>query len=171
MKPSITTAGLLLMLLLAFVGMPVHAAPEPQVVLQAWQVQRVVEQGVARERLQPLQKIRPGDVIEYEARYVNSVIKPVHDVQVTLPVPDGGLQYLPGGEGATPVYSASLDGVKFERVPLRREVRLPDGRRGMEEVPLSEYRYLRWNLGDLPAGGQRAVRARMQLPVLHGARS
>lgn len=43
---------------------------------------------------------------------------------------------------------------------------LPDGRTARREVPASEYRFLRWNLGDLPAGSTRTVRARMQLPAV-----
>ena len=172
MKLSITTAGMLLALLFTLTGVragTASPAAQAEIRLQAWQVQTVVEHGAKKERLQPLQQIRPGDVVEYEARYLNGTGKAARDVQLTLPVPVGGLQYLPGGNADMPVHSASLDGQRFEPVPLRREVLTPDGRRTMQDVALSEYRFLRWNLGDLPAGAQRAVRARMQLPPVAGA--
>lgn len=142
------------------------AAAETQILLQAWQVQHVVEAGARKERLQPLMSVRPGDVIEYEARYINSAAHKSQGVQLTLPVPAGGVQYLPQAATATPVHSASLDGVRFEPVPLRRAVRQANGTLAMQEVPPSEYRFLRWNLGDLPAGANRVVRARMHLPQL-----
>jgi hypothetical protein len=171
MKSAIAFATALLLALLftfsaAHAGTAGTATAQPQVVLQAWQVQSVVELGATRESLQPLKGIRPGDVVEYEARYVNTTAKAAQHVQLTLPVPVGGLAYLPQAGAATPVDSASVDGVRFEPVPLRREVRLPDGRRVTQDVPLADYRFLRWNLGTLPAGAERAVRARMQLPAV-----
>jgi hypothetical protein len=171
MKTTLTLTVWLLAILLhssaAFAGDA--ATAHPQVILQAWQVKRVDEAGAAsaaKETLAPLQKIRPGDVVEYEARYVNGAAKASQGVQLTLPVPAGGLQYLPVVVGATPEQTASLDGVRYEPVPLRRAVRQADGRLVMRDVPVSEYRFLRWNLGDVPAGAERAVRARMQLPAL-----
>lgn len=143
------------------------AAGRAEVRLQAWQVQTVVEQASVKERLQPLpSQIRPGDVVEYEARYVNGTGKPAADVQITLPVPAGGLQIQLNAFGDTPPQFASLDGKRYEPLPLKREVRLADGRRATIDVPAAEYRYLRWYLGTLPAGAERAVRARMQLPAL-----
>lgn len=172
MKPILLFVSGLLALLFTVTAHAGNTAAQPQIVLQAWQVQSVVEAGETKERLQPLQQIRPGDVIEYEARYVNATPKAAQGVQLTLPVPAGGIRYLPAHDSATPVQTASLDGVKFEPVPLRRAVHRSDGRRVMEDVPLTEYRFLRWNLGDLPAGAQRTVRARMQLPpVVTASRS
>ena len=167
MKPILLFVSSLLALLFSVTTAHAgNAAAQAQVVLQAWQVHTVVEAGEARERLQPLQQVRPGDVIEYEARYVNGTAKAAQGVLLTLPVPAGGIRYLPVPGSATPVQTASLDGVRFEPVPLRRAVLRPDGRRVMEDVPLADYRFLRWNLGDLPAGAQRSVRARMQVPPL-----
>ncbi len=142
---------------------------QPEIRLQAWLVQTVVEQARVQERRQPLRDLRPGDVVEYEARYINPTVKTVRNVQVTLPVPEGGLELLPLETLSTPARSASVDGRRFDPIPLKREVRRADGRVAMEPVPLAEYRYLRWDLGDLPAGAERTVRARMQLPALVSA--
>jgi len=167
MKPLIIFMAWLLATLLP--AAEAHAADaassaQPQILLQAWQVQSHVEAGMTQERLQPLNQVRPGDVIEYEAHYVNGNAGAARGVQLTLPVPDGGLRYLPTPGSATPVHSASVDGVHFEAVPLRRAVRTLDGGLLIKDVPVSEYRFLRWSLGDLPAGAKRVVRARMQLP-------
>lgn len=165
---TVITAWLLALLFAAGSAFAASPAVVPtQVILQAWLVHSFIEHGAARENLQPLMtQVRPGEVIEYEARYVNGSAKAAQNVQLTLPVPAGGLQYLPKSGSSMPVQMASLDGVRFEPVPLRRQVQRADGRRVLEDVPLAEYRYLRWSLGDLPAGAQRTVRARMQLPAL-----
>jgi hypothetical protein len=42
-------------------------------------------------------------------------------------------------------------------------VTLPDGRRETRPVPVAEYRYLQWNLGELAPGASALVRARMKV--------
>ena len=58
---------------------------------------------------------------------------------------------------------ASTDNQKFEPMPLKRKVKLADGREELRDVPLSEYRALRWPLGDLAPGASQVVSARMQV--------
>ncbi len=107
---------------------------------------------------------RPGEVIEYRATYRNTGASAVQDLSATLPVP-AGLAYVP--RTANPVrLSASTDGKSFEPVPLKRPVKLADGRAAMVEVPASEYRYLRWSIGTLAAKSSRTVRARMRVAPL-----
>ncbi|WP_416762710.1 hypothetical protein ACNI65_09920 [Roseateles sp. So40a] len=135
--------------------------------LPTWQVQSVVNTADVQDRLQPQplnHQVRPGDVVDVEVRYVNAAGKPATDVRLTLPVPAGGLRVLLGGSSDTPPQFASLDGKRYDPIPLKRELRLADGRRATIDVPTSEYRFVRWHLGDLPAGAERAVRARLQLP-------
>lgn len=141
---------------------------QPEIRLQAWLIQTVVEGTSIQERRQPLRDLRPGNVVEYEASYINHTGKTVQNVQVTLPVPVGGLELMSLDTPSLPARWASVDGRRFDPIPLRREVRLADGRVAVEQVPLAEYRYLRWQLGDLPAGAERSVRARMRLPPLAG---
>jgi hypothetical protein len=139
-----------------------------KVVLKAYQVRTVNEAGKAREQLQTLDGIRPGDTIEYEAVYQGAA-QASRNVQVTVPVPAGGLQYVAPAapaNAAVPGLSASTDGKTFQPVPLTAKVTLADGRVEQRAVPTSEYRFLRWSLGDLPAGATRSVRARMQMPAL-----
>jgi len=52
---------------------------------------------------------------------------------------------------------ASIDGSLFYPVPLTRQVRAADGQLKTVNVPLSEYRALRWSLGALAAGASREV--------------
>ena len=57
----------------------------------------------------------------------------------TLPIPEG-LEYLPKTVRPAPAL-ASLDGKTFAPMPLKRKVRLADGREVEREVAASEYRF------------------------------
>lgn len=108
-------------------------------------------------------EIQPGDTIEYQVTYQNTSGTPARNVGATLPVPAGGIVYVPNS--ATPaVVMATLDGERFDHVPLRRSV-VRDGRNVIETVPVAEYRALRWMLGELAAGQSVTVKSRMQLPA------
>jgi uncharacterized repeat protein (TIGR01451 family) len=165
MKRSIRVAAtLVLCAAAATTALAQPARGEAQVHLNAYKVVVVRADGGTGERLQPLQAVQPGDTVEYEAVYRNDTGQPARNVAVTLPVPPGGLTYLPTAF-LPKVASASRDGKLFEPLPLMHTEHLPDGRRELRPVPLSEYRYLRWQLGDLPSGTVRSVRARMHLPA------
>jgi uncharacterized repeat protein (TIGR01451 family) len=121
---------------------------------------KVVRNG-DKETLVPAEEAKPGEVVEYRAVYKNSDKNPVRDVKATIPVPSG-MEYLPGtAQPADPM--ASVDGVNFARLPLMRKVKTAEGKLVDQPVPYSEYRYLRWTLGELPAGASRTVSARMRL--------
>ena len=129
---------------------------------------KVVRGDNGKEQLQSAEKARPGDVVEYRALYKNHSAKSLRGVMAILPVPAVGMEYLldtamPSGA------EASIDGVNFATPPLKRLVRLADGTRRQQLVPTSEYRFLRWSLGELPAGTSKSVTARMRVitqPVL-----
>lgn len=111
--------------------------------------------------LQPTDKALPGDTIEYHVAYRNTGKTAARDVVATLPVPAGGMAYV--ADSATPAtVTASLDGQQFAPVPLQRTVER-DGRRITETVPATEYRVLRWTLGELAAGRTATVTSRMRL--------
>jgi uncharacterized repeat protein (TIGR01451 family) len=123
--------------------------------------QRVVTQSGGREALASAEQAKPGDVIEYRATYHNSGAAGVRQLAATLPIPAGS-EYI--ARSASPAPSlASLDGHTYSALPLKRRVRLADGREVMQEVPAREYRSLRWTLGNLPARGERTVRARVRV--------
>jgi uncharacterized repeat protein (TIGR01451 family) len=118
----------------------------------------VVEAG--NERLVDAKDAKPGDVIEYVATYRNTGKEPIRDLQATLPIP-AATEWLPGT--ARPAGAlASLDGQSFAATPLKRKVK-----RGAqdveEEVPLREYRALRWRLAELGAGKSVTYTARVRV--------
>lgn len=113
-----------------------------------------------KEVLELADKAKPGDIIEYSVIYRNPG-KPVQGVLATLPVPQG-LEYLPNS--ALPKTAmASLDGAEFLAIPLKRQVKLADGKTAERLVPYSEYRFLQWKLGDMSHNASAKVRARMQV--------
>jgi uncharacterized repeat protein (TIGR01451 family) len=113
------------------------------------------------EKKEPGDKAKPGDVIEYMAAYTNTDKQSVNQVQANLPVPSG-MEYLPGT--AVPANAtATTDGIHFAPVPLKRSVKGADGKTKEELVPTSEYKSLRWDLGEIGAGATKSVKARMQV--------
>ena len=123
--------------------------------------QKVKVSAEGKEILQPAERAFPGEVIQYDALYHNQSATEIHNLAPTLPIPSG-MEYLP--EGATPAPAeASLDGKTFAPIPLKRKVTRPDGTVREEEVPASEYRALRWQMGDMAAGKKVTVAARARL--------
>lgn len=122
-----------------------------------------------KDVLSPAEKAKPGDTLEYQAVYANTGDKAARGVAATLPIPTA-LEYLPGS--ATPEGAlASTDGKTFAPPPLKRVSKTADGGTKIVIVPAGEYRFLRWNLGDLAAGKSAQVSARARvLTVAKGAR-
>jgi uncharacterized repeat protein (TIGR01451 family) len=151
--------------LMLWTGIAFAADSTPvEVTLRAFQVSPALG-----GKLVPTLEARPGDVIEYQVTYRNPAREAAKQVAATLPVPDGGMAYLDGS--ASPgALQASLDGVHFAPTPLKREV-TREGKRVRETVPPSEYKFLRWNLGDLAAGQQVTVKARMHLAAINDKQS
>jgi uncharacterized repeat protein (TIGR01451 family) len=113
------------------------------------------------EQKQPGDKAQPGEVIEYVAEYKNPDKSMVKDVVATLPVP-AGMEYIPNT--ATPgQVMASTGDDNYAPVPLKRAVRGADGKLTQELVPYSEYRSLRWTLGQISGGMSKSVKARMKV--------
>ena len=128
-----------------------------QSTLKAFRV--TMEKG--KEVLVPATSAKPGDLIEYQARYTNGTGAPVRSLSPSLPVPEAMIYV---GNTARPRgFQASVDGKKFGSAPLRRTVKGADGKSKIEFIPLSQYRVLRWNLGTLAPGASKTVSARMRL--------
>ena len=107
--------------------------------------------------------ITPGDVIEYRQILTNNLDNGITQLQPVLPIPIG-MEYVlesasPSPEGA----SLSNTGNTFQRLPLTRTVRQPDGTTVEEEVPGREYRRLRWLVPSLEAGDQVILVARVKV--------
>ena len=116
-----------------------HAAEALSVNLQAKQI--VTENG--KQVLKTVNRANSGDVIQYQAIYRNNIQKPMTDLALTLPVP-ANMVYVSSSSPAPT--QASLDGKKFENLPIMRKV---NGK--MVEVPASQYRAVRWIVKTLPA--------------------
>jgi hypothetical protein len=134
------------------------AAGDVTVALQA---SRVVAAANGKERLEPTESVRPGELIEYRATYTNRGAGAVRGLEGVLPIPVG-TEYV--GLSATPAgVEASTDGVRFAPIPLMRKV-VRDGRETWEPVPASEYRALRWKLGELAPDAKASIAARVLVP-------
>jgi len=149
----------LLTRLIAFVFLLVStslwAAGPLAIELKSEKVTTVVLQGKSEERRDAAKAIKPADIIEYRANYKNTSAKELRGVQAVLPIPSGMTVDL---NSAKPLpVQASSDGRQFYPVPLTRQVRAADGQLKTVNVPLSEYRALRWSLGALAAGASREV--------------
>ena len=122
---------------------------------------RVTTDSHGRETLAPADQAKPGEIVEYRVTYRNAGATPVREVAATLPIPAG--TELVASSSRPAKVLASIDGVNFAGMPLKRRERLADGREVEREIPLAEYRWLRWPLGAIAAGGSQVVRARVRV--------
>jgi uncharacterized repeat protein (TIGR01451 family) len=122
---------------------------------------KVIVANDGKESLVPADKVKPGDVVEYQARYTNEGATAVTNLVITLPIPKG-LELLPKTD-LPPGALASVDSVKFEPTPLKRLVRRADGSQVAELIPLNEYRALRWQVAQLAAGKSAIFTARAKV--------
>lgn len=149
----------LLTRLMAFVFLLVStslwAAGPLAIELKSEKITTVVVAGKAEERREAAKAVKPSELIEYRANYKNTSAKELRGVQAVLPIPSGMTIDL---NSAKPLpVQASSDGRQFYPIPLTRQVRAADGQLKTVNVPLSEYRSLRWSLGVLAAGASRDV--------------
>jgi uncharacterized repeat protein (TIGR01451 family) len=121
----------------------------------------VVKGEDGKERLSAADRVKPGDVLQYNALYTNHGRQPVRNLVASLPIPAGTeLIDAPALPRAT---TASLDGKSFSATPLMRKVRAADGRTVDEPVPLVEYRVLGWPQHDLASNASFGVGARVRV--------
>ncbi|WP_165837778.1 DUF11 domain-containing protein [Zavarzinia aquatilis] len=135
-----------------------------KVTLTAW---LVTTDAKGEDVYAPAETARPGDLIEYRVESVNESGKPLKGQVLNLPIPPG-TTYV-GGSASPAAVQASIDGGKtFAPVPLMREVAKPGGGTEKIQVPVTEYRALRWVVG-IQAPGQRAhVKARIKVDGASG---
>lgn len=136
---------------------PAKAAEPLQIRLEARKVTRAAD---GKETLSPAEAAKPGDVIEYATTYRNTSAQRLTNLEATLPLPPT-TEFIPGS--ANPATArASVDGKNFLEVPLKRRVK----RNGVdveEQVPLREYRSLRWYPGALEGGKAVTYTARVRV--------
>jgi len=100
-------------------------------------------------------KVKPNDVIEYRATYTNNTSGKIKNLAATLPIPVETL-FLAKSEPENA--QASTDGTNFAPMPLKRK----EGNQ-MVNVPLKDYRALRWTIAELPAGKSVTVSAQTSI--------
>lgn len=144
---------------LLFVCASATAQTQPEVLTEL-SATRIVGSGAAEKR-EPAATARPGDILEYRVRYSNSGKAKVRQLEITLPVPVGMIYV---ADSSRPeAAKASVDGIAYQPIPLKRTVIKKDGSAVEQSVPLTEYRFLRWKSQDLEAGRKLEVSARMKI--------
>ena len=142
------------------------AAPEAAGVKSVLSQKLVTVGADGKEVLADAAQIKPGEKMEYAITYTNNTKDAAKGLQATLPIPVG-TQYLPST--AKPVLVlASLDGKTFALPPLKRKV-VKDGVATEVEEPASEYRALRWRMGDLAPAQSVTASARVLVNPLLSA--
>ena len=104
---------------------------------------------------------KPGDILEEVATYTNTSKLPMLQLEPTLPVPVNTELVMASVKPANA--KASTDGQNFAPIPLKRKIRQPNGVETEQSVPLSEYKFLRWSVGELAAEKSVAVSARFKV--------
>ncbi|ESK37316.1 hypothetical protein P256_02371 [Acinetobacter nectaris CIP 110549] len=99
--------------------------------------------------------VKPNDVIEYRATYTNNTLGEIKNLSATLPIPTE-TQFL--GKSKPENAKATTDGINFSPMPLKKK----EGNQ-LVDIPLQDYRALRWTIAVLPAGKSITVSAQIQV--------
>ena len=122
---------------------------------------KVTQSADHKEVLTLADKIAPGDLLKYQVVYQNNGKSAATKVKATLPLPLGTTYEAGSAKPANA--TASLNGIDFAVMPLKRMVKKSGGKLEEQFVPLSEYRALRWDLGDLAQKNKVEVSARARV--------
>lgn len=140
-----------------FLGVHLHAeakiAKDPVSVELTTYLVSTSTDGKATAKL--VNKVKPNDVIEYRAVYTNNTAGTIKNLAATLPIPVE-TQFLAKSQPDNA--QASTDGKSFAPMPLKRK----EGNQ-MVNVPLKDYRALRWTIAELPAGKSVTVSAQTRI--------
>jgi uncharacterized repeat protein (TIGR01451 family) len=123
---------------------------------------KVVKNNKNELSLEDAKKVKPGEVIEYQATYKNVGSGQLKGIVATIPVPKEMEYQAPNKLTSRPLL-ASVDGKKFAPYPLSRIIQ-KDNLAITVEVPLKEYRGLQWHIQKLDAN--EAMVIKMQAKVL-----
>ena len=99
--------------------------------------------------------VKSGDVLEYRGLFTNQGADRVRTMDVTLSI-DDKLELI--GGISPEIALASNDGSRFVRMPIRVRV---GGE--LRELPLAQYRGLRWTVEDLGIGATAVVKYRAKV--------
>ena len=145
---AVTTTGVLL----SAQAVQAETTAQPiKIDLKAYRIATQNGKEVATEAKQA----RPGDVVEYRATYANVSKNTVRNLAATLPIPVD-MEFT--GTAMPAGAEASTDGKTFAAMPLKRT--LGDK---VVDVPLVEYRALRWKVASLATGKSAVVSVRARV--------
>jgi hypothetical protein len=124
---------------------------------------KVVTSASGAEQLADAIAVLPGDVIEYRAVYSNRASTTL-PVVATLPIP-ASLEYLKGSASTNNniVHTVALRDSQFSKEPLLHRVVDASGATVSQPLPYASYRYVRWDLGNLPPGKSVEVSVRAKV--------
>jgi uncharacterized repeat protein (TIGR01451 family) len=122
---------------------------------------KVTQDANKKEVLSPADKVAPSDLLEYKVVYQNNGKSQLKQLTATLPLPVGTT--FVAGSAKPAGAMASVNDKNFAAMPLKRKVKKADGTLEEQLVPLSEYRTLRWKLGELAGGNKAEVGARVRV--------
>lgn len=158
-RPYQIKAGIVLISLIFISALPVFSQTKGDLDIKLI-AQKVVKTPDGKERFVSSDKAVPGDVIPYTATYKNTGKGVIRELEPNLPIPTG-TEFIPDSAKPKPAM-ASIDGKKFEPVPIKRKVVI-DGKEVEKEVPQTQYRALRWKVDMLEAGKDFKVEARVKV--------
>lgn len=99
--------------------------------------------------------VQSGDIIEYHGYFTNQSSERIRSVIASIDIPNG-VELI--GNIAPRGAMASVNGTNFGFVPLQANI---NGQ--IQQLPLSNYKALRWQLEDLGIGGTAVVQYRARL--------
>lgn len=144
---------------LAQTAPPAATKPDVESVLS----QKLITIGADKKELATdVKNVGPGQIIEYRATYANKGKAAVTNFVATLPIPEG-TEYQGGTARPAAGAKATIGDGKFLPIPLKRKVKLPDGKEVERDVPLAQYKALQWSLGELGAGKTVVISARVRV--------
>jgi uncharacterized repeat protein (TIGR01451 family) len=152
--------GVVLACAVGFLACPTWGKDQGDVAVELT-AQKVMKLADGREQLVKADMAKPGETVEYRAVYTNNGKTGVRELLANLPVPID-MEYIAGSARPATVM-ASLDGMRFAPVPLKRKVKLANGSEELRDIPSTEYRFLRWEMKALAAGKSVIVSARMRI--------
>ena len=132
-----------------------------QTIVSELTVMGITKQSNGQESLTAVSTTKPGDSLQYVAVYKNTGKQSAKQMVATLPIPAETEFIASSASPATAM--ASLDGKLYQPIPLMRQVKQADGKLVTVNVPVSEYRFLRWPERELVAGASFSASARVRV--------
>lgn len=140
----VTTFSLKKILLTALISATVFSSAQAADALKMeLQANKIAKSANGKPTYVAASNAKRGETVQYRAVYTNVIAQPISDVVVTLPIP-ASMTF--NGEANPSSAQATIDGKNYADMPLMRKV---NGK--VVQIPLSEYKALRWNIKWLPA--------------------